>query len=77
MRRLFRVIARRKNQPGRLCCIRCGEVNNDFSDAQIISHDYELHGCAAFLIEHRVCVGRPLFNVAAARRWRESQGRGA
>lgn len=73
MRRLFRVIERRKNQPGRLCCIRCGEPINDFSDECVVTHDYVLHGCAAFVIEHRACMGRPLFNAAAARRWREAQ----
>ncbi|BBC71269.1 hypothetical protein N5J77_20625 [Sphingobium yanoikuyae] len=73
MRRLFRVIARRNNQPGTLCCIRCGKPINDFSDDQIVTHDYVLHGCAAFVVEHRACVDRPLFSAAAARRWREAQ----
>ena len=73
MRRLFRVIARRNNQPGTLCCIRCGEPINDFSDEYVAVHDYIFEQCAAFLIEHRACAGRPLFNAAAARRWREAQ----
>ncbi|MEE4452062.1 hypothetical protein [Novosphingobium resinovorum] len=73
MRRLFRVIARRNNQPGRLCCIRCGEPINDFSEDRIVTHDYVLDGCAAFVVEHRACIGRPLFNPAAARRWGEAQ----
>ncbi len=37
MRRLFRIIARRNNQPGRLCCLRCGEPINDFSDECIVT----------------------------------------
>lgn len=73
MRRRFRAIARRNNQPGTLCCIRCGEPINDFSEDRIVTHDYVLAGCAAFVIEHRACTGRPIFNAAAARRWREAQ----
>jgi hypothetical protein len=73
MRRLFRVIARRNNQPGQLCCIRCGEPINDFSEERVIVHDYVLHGCAAFMVEHRACIGRALFSAAAARRWREAR----
>ena len=73
MRRLFPVIARRNNQPGTLCCVRCGQLINDFSDDCIDTHDYVLDGCAAFVVEHRACTGRPLFNAAAARRWREAQ----
>lgn len=72
MRRLFRIIACRNNQPGRLCCIRCGQPINDFSEDGIIAHDYVLDGCTAFVVEHRACSGRPLFNAAAARRWREA-----
>jgi len=72
MRRLFHSIARRNNQPGQLCCIRCGEPINDISDEHIVAHDYVLHGCAALVVEHRACIGRPLFNAAAARRWREA-----
>lgn len=68
MRRLFRIIARRKNQPGRLCCIRCGEPINGFSDERVITHDYVLDGCDAFVIEHRACINRPLFSAATARR---------
>ena len=74
MRRLFRIIARRNNQPGLLCCMRCGEPINDFSEDRIITHDYVLDRCAAFVVEHRACIGRPLFNaVAAAGRWGEAR----
>ena len=73
MRRLFRVIARRKNQPGILCCVRCGKPINDFSDERVIVHDYVQDHCPAFVVEHRACVGHPLFSAAAARRWREAQ----
>ncbi len=74
MRRPFRIIARRNNQPGTLCCIRCGQPINDFSEDRIIAHDYALDRCAAFVVEHRARAGRPLFNAAAAaRRWREAQ----
>ena len=72
MRRRFRVIARRNNLPGIFCCVRCGQSINDFSEGRTIVHDYVLDHCAAFIAEHRACAGRPLFNAAAARRWREA-----